>query len=83
MATAIITSKGQTTIPKQIREHLKLESGDRVEFVIDADGRVVLMPLKIDIKELRGILAPAPRHLTVEQMDKAIREAVVRRHLRK
>jgi AbrB family looped-hinge helix DNA binding protein len=83
MATATITSKGQTTIPKSIRQHLKLKTGDRVEFVIEANGRVALMPLKVDIAELRGLLAPAPRHLTIEQMDEAIREAVVRKYLRK
>ncbi len=49
MATATITSKGQTTIPKAIREHLKLKTGDRLDFVIGDDGRVTLAPRKIDI----------------------------------
>ena len=83
MATATITSKGQTTIPKSIREHLRLRTGDRVEFVIERNGRVVLQSKKIDIAELRGFLGPAPRHLTIEEMDEAIRDAAVARHLRK
>ncbi|HVN88599.1 MAG TPA: type II toxin-antitoxin system PrlF family antitoxin [Candidatus Binataceae bacterium] len=80
MATATVTSKGQTTIPKRIREHLRLGSGDRVEFVIDREGRVVLTPLKVDIRELRGMLGRAPRHVTIEEMDEAIKEAVVRKY---
>ena len=65
MATATVTSKGQTTIPKRIREHLRLGSGDRVEFVIDREGRVVLTPLKVDIRELRGMLGRADRKSVV------------------
>jgi len=80
MATATVTSKGQTTIPKRIREHLRLGSGDRVEFVIDREGRVVLTPLKVDIRELRGMLGRAPRHVTIEEMDEAIKEAIVRKY---
>lgn len=34
MSTATLTSKGQTTVPKEIREHLRLHAGDRIEFVI-------------------------------------------------
>jgi AbrB family looped-hinge helix DNA binding protein len=83
MARATITSKGQTTIPKSIRQHLKLKTGDRVEFVIEENGRVALLPLKVDISQLRGLLAPAPRRLTIEEMDDAIRDAVVRKYLRK
>lgn len=44
MALATITSKGQTTIPKSIREHLRLKAGDRIEFIIDKEGRVELYP---------------------------------------
>lgn len=82
MATATITSKGQTTIPKSIRQHLRLRTGDRVEFVIDDKGRVLLVPKKIDIADLRGFLAPAPRRVSLKEMDEAIREAAVERHLR-
>jgi antitoxin PrlF len=44
MPTSSITSKGQTTIPKEIRDHLHLKPGDRIEFVTDEDGRVVVLP---------------------------------------
>ena len=74
MPTATVTSKGQITIPKSIRLHLKLVAGDRLHFVIERGGRVVLMPAIIDASELRGLLAPAPRRLSIEQIDVAIRK---------
>jgi AbrB family looped-hinge helix DNA binding protein len=74
MPTATVTSKGQITIPKSIRLHLKLVAGDRLHFVIEPGGRVVLMPAIIDASELRGLLAPAPRRLSIEQIDVAMRK---------
>ena len=74
MPTATVTSKGQITIPKSIRLHLKLVAGDRLQFVIERGGRVVLMPATVDASELRGLLAPAPRRLSIEQMDASVRE---------
>jgi antitoxin PrlF len=44
MPTGTLTSKGQITIPKQIREHLHLETGRRVEFSVDSKGNVILTP---------------------------------------
>jgi len=78
MATSTITSKGQTTIPGVIRRHLRLKAGDRVEFVEEADGRVVLVPANIDVKELKGLLAPAPRRVSLEEMDLAVRKRATR-----
>jgi antitoxin PrlF len=50
-----ITVKGQATIPKAIREHLKLKPGDRVQFFVHPDGSVVLLP-KLPARALRGIV---------------------------
>ena len=41
MTASTLTIKGQTTVPKSIREHLKLKAGDKVDFLIESDGRVV------------------------------------------
>jgi antitoxin PrlF len=65
-----ITSKGQTTIPKAVREHLGLKPGDRVKFFVHPDGTVVLLP-KLPASALRGIVK-ARRHVSIEQMDEAI-----------
>jgi antitoxin PrlF len=72
-----ITSKGQTTIPKAVRDHLKLKPGDRVKFFIHPDGSVVLLP-KLPASALRGIVQ-TQRHATIEQMDEAIAEGAVSR----
>ncbi|HTT39001.1 MAG TPA: AbrB/MazE/SpoVT family DNA-binding domain-containing protein [Burkholderiales bacterium] len=45
MSTAL-TSKGQVTIPKRIREALRLEPGTQVEFAVNANGEVVLQPAR-------------------------------------
>ena len=73
MAASTLTRKGQTTIPLKVRSHLKLRPGDKIEFVIQHDGKVVMTPKNIDIRELAGMLGRARRHLTIEQMDEAVR----------
>jgi antitoxin PrlF len=74
MPISTITSKGQTTIPGEIRRLLKLKAGDRIEFLVEADGKVVLVPVTVDVRELKGLLAPAPRRVSIEDMDMAIRK---------
>ena len=74
MSTSTVTSKGQTTIPKDIRKRLNLHPGDRLEFVIDEDGRVLVLPASIDAAELAGMLKPPARQVTVEDMNRAIRK---------
>jgi len=79
MAASTITSKGQTTIPGEIRRRLKLKPGDRVEFLVEPDGKVVLVPATVDASELKGLLAPAPRRVSLEEMEAAIRRRGGRR----
>ncbi|MDH3600023.1 MAG: AbrB/MazE/SpoVT family DNA-binding domain-containing protein [Candidatus Tectomicrobia bacterium] len=73
MATATLTSKGQVTIPQAIRDHLHLKSGDRLEFLLQEDGLVVLMPATLDVADLEGILPPPPQSVSLEAMREAIR----------
>ena len=54
MSISTLTSKGQTTIPKQVREHLKIGPGDKLDFVIESEGRVVIRPAKLDVRNSRG-----------------------------
>src|SRR5207245_8549152 len=62
-----ITAKGQATIPKAIRDHLRLKPGDRVKFFVHPDGSVVLLP-KIPASALRGIVKPRrQRPVTIEE----------------
>ena len=79
MSTSTLTSKGQTTIPKDIRKRLNLQPGDRLEFVIDEDGRVLVLPASIDASELAGMLKPPIRPVSVEDMNRATRKRGGRR----
>jgi antitoxin PrlF len=56
MAEATITSKGQITIPKEVRDKLRLKAGHRVEFYFDPGGQVIFRPRTGDIRDLRGVL---------------------------
>ena len=56
MPSATLTSKGQLTLPKLIRDRLRLAAGDRVDFVVKDDGTVVLRPATVDVRELKGLL---------------------------
>ncbi len=73
-----ITTKGQATIPKLIREHLGLQPGDRVKFFMHPDGTVVLLP-KATAAALRGV-AKGTRHVTIEQMTEAAAAGASRPH---
>ena len=73
MASATVTSKGQITIPKKVRETLNLGPGDRVEFLIEKDGKVSVRPGKGDIVDLKGILRRRGRTpVSLSQMEHAI-----------
>jgi AbrB family looped-hinge helix DNA binding protein len=84
MASATVTSKGQITIPKDVRERLGLEAGDRVVFVVQSDRDVVLKPAKTDIRELHGMLyRKGRRPRTLEEMDEGIALSLADKHLRR
>ena len=70
-----MTSKGQLTVPKEIRETLGLKEGTKFSLTIE-NGNVVARPKNRSIMELAGILGKAPngKSLTVEEMDEAIGE---------
>ena len=67
-----ITSKGQTTIPKSIRDRLNLKAGDQVHFVVEEGGRVVLVPATVHVTELKGMMPPPRKAVSLEQMEAAI-----------
>lgn len=74
MTLSTVTTKGQTTIPKKIREHLKLHAGDRLDFIIEDSGKVIMQPATLDVKELEGILhRPGIQTVSVEEMSRAIK----------
>jgi len=79
MPTATVTSKGQITIPRQVRQALGLRPGDRVAFRVREDGTVSVEPETVDVLTLRGRLKPRVHGVSVADMDRAIRRAATRR----
>lgn len=72
MTTATVTSKGQVTIPIQVRTALGLEAGDRVEFVETGKGQYTLVPATGSVKSLKGIVPKGPKPVSIEAMNAAI-----------
>ncbi len=80
MAIATLTTKGQVTIPKQVRELLRVDTGDQIEFIVTDRGDIVVRGLNLDVGELRGLVKrPGRRSVTVDAMNAAI----MRRHAKK
>ena len=77
MPEATLTSKGQVTIPKEVREALHVDAGDRVQFFIRGDGVVELRPRTVDLKDLYGILEHRGKVVTIEGMNEAINKSAV------
>ena len=70
MIESSVTKKGQTTLPKPVRESLGPQAGDRVRYVI-ADGEVRILPVR-PISRLFGALRHDGPAVTVEEMERAI-----------
>ena len=67
-----ITSKGQVTIPKDIRDHLRVKPGDSVKIFAHPNGSAVILAVR-PISDLRGILkSPFKRPVTLKEMDDGI-----------
>jgi len=75
---SVVTSKGQTTIPKEIRDFLKLKPKDRIFYIVE-DGKVVLKPLRGDILELRGSVPPKDRPEDFDAIRAATRKAIAKK----
>lgn len=70
-----LSSKGQLTLPVEIRRRLHLHAGDRLDIVLSEDNRVELIPLSRSVKDLKGMLPKPPQPVSLEEMDHAIQEA--------
>jgi len=70
-----MTTKGQVTVPREIRERLGLKSGDKMSFTLLSDGTVVMRPKTRRLADLAGMLArPGQPRVAVEEM-KPFRDA--------
>ena len=75
MSEARMTSKGQITVPKDVRLKLNLKPGDRVLFIVEDGGVVRLRAANKDISSLVGILPRPKRAATLEEIEEAIQRA--------
>lgn len=77
MPTAKITSKGQLTLPKSVRESTGTRTGDRLEVTVAKDGAIVLRPIRGSVEQLFGLLRREGQEpVSVEEMDEAIAEQI-------
>ena len=72
MSVATLKSKGQITIPQEIRKVLGIQTGDRIIFRLREDGIVEMQTEKVDLLSLCGILKPRIRGVTLEDFEEAI-----------
>lgn len=73
MVTATITSKGQITIPKMVRDSLRLHSGDRIAFIMHDQTEAVLKPVTTTVDNVFGRLhRPGQVGKTIAEMNQAI-----------
>ncbi len=79
MPTATITSKGQTTIPKPVRDRLRLKAGDRVDFVLQDDDTALMVPASVRLSDLEGMLPPPEKPVSLDAMARAIRRRGAKR----
>lgn len=72
MPTATITSKGQITLPKEVREALGVAAGDRVEFVAEEKGTYRVVAATRDVSHLKGLVSKPAKPVTIAAMNRAI-----------
>ncbi len=80
---AKVTSKGQVTLPKQLRTKLAIRSGDRLEFTMDKPDRISVRKKRAPGSSAgcgSQFLKKIQKAVTPEEMDEGIRQAIIRRH---
>jgi antitoxin PrlF len=79
---ATVTGKGRLTIPKEIRDHLEVRAGGTLRFTLESNKRVIITAGLPSVRRLFGVLGKPPCRATLDEMDEAIRRAVVERYRR-
>ena len=69
---ATMTSKGQVTVPVEIRQQLNLRPGDRLDFVLGRNNHVELIPMQGSLKMLKGALPKPKQPVSLDEMKRAI-----------
>ena len=74
MPSSTLTSKGQITIPLEVRKALGLKPGVRIDFYEFEDGKYALRPKTGSIKDMKGCLAHSGPPISIEEMNESILE---------
>ena len=75
MAETTITTKGQCVVPKKIRDYMRLNPGDKIDFIIQEDGEVYVRPVTLDVRQLKGQMKKLGRKpVSLKEMEKAVRK---------
>jgi len=78
---ATLTSKGQVTLPKEIRDRLKLDAGSRLDFTLHTDNTITVKAVASDARRIRGLLkSPHEAPLSVAQMDEGVSRSLRAKH---
>jgi AbrB family looped-hinge helix DNA binding protein len=72
MATATLTSKGQITLPRDVRASLGVAAGDGLDFIQMDDGNYAIVPAAYSIQSLKGVLPRPFKPVSLEDMEAAI-----------
>ena len=82
MTLATLTTKGQVTIPKQVREALKLHAGDRIEITVTEKNEAIITPVSKKVDDVYGKLYKKGRKATsIGDIDKAINNRMKEKYL--
>jgi len=73
MTASTMTTKGQVTIPSDVRQRLGLDAGDRIEFVEIENGMFAIKPAIDDVRSLKGLLRKPAKPVSVKDMNVAVR----------
>jgi AbrB family looped-hinge helix DNA binding protein len=73
-----VTQKGQVTIPKDLRDSLHLDTGDKVEFIRNDRGEIVIKPVTRKVTEVAGILGryQKSKAISIEEMDRVVEQFI-------
>ena len=78
MPTSTVTTKGQITLPRDVRKALALDAGDKIDFVA-VEGGFKLVPLRKDVRTVKGRFAGrVDRPVTLDEMEEAIAQSAAK-----
>ena len=78
MPTSTVTTKGQITLPRDVRKALALDAGDKIDFVA-VEGGFKLVPLRKDVRTVKGRFAGrVDRPVTIDEMEEAIAQSAAK-----